>query len=805
MRYFTIFFFLLISLSLSAQHDHPHHHRVKVLLEGRNIQELAALGLEVDHGHYAPFKHLINDFSDSELRLLSEAGFNYEVMIADVAKYYADPTRALNNGTSRGGDPCEEGGVTTSEYPYSTPSHFRLGSMGGFFTYEEALLHLDSMRILYPDLISSRQAIGNISTHEGRPIFWLRLSDNPDTDEAHEDEILYTSIHHAREPNSLSQTIFYMWYLLENYETDPEIQYLVNNTALYFIPCINPDGYVFNQQTNPDGGGMWRKNRRDNGNGTIGVDLNRNYGYNWGFDNEGSSPNSGSDVYRGTSGFSEPETQAVKLLCDEHEFLVTLNYHTHGNLLIYPWGYSDQPTTDHDYFSTFSKVMTLQNNYLAGTGTETVGYTVNGDSDDWMYGETESKPSIFSMTPEVGSEGFWPAPNEIIPNCKATVWMNMMAANIPHNSALVLDDINQHEIDADDPFFNFEVQRFGLTDGDVTVSIVPLQPSLISVAEAAKTYQLGDNELKADSFALSVLSTIDAGTELGFVAELDNGHFVRKDTFYRAFGGFINTAVFSDNGNNTNNWTSDSWGATTESFVSAPSSLTDSPNAPYENNTTNELLLQEPITVGDALQYKLRFWAKWNIEADYDYNQLFFRVNGGNWIAACGRYTVAGAPMQDQDQPLWEGQQLEWVEEEIDLTGHVSEGDQIELRFQLTADGWVNPDGFYIDDLELVEQNMGVVNTTHSLNTNDFKLQIAPNPTHTQAHLKFRLSNEYQGKGQWQLFKSDGSVVKTGELFLRDGFDQINVDLHELPSGIYWVNASGDQWQIAAQKLIVIK
>jgi len=59
--------------------------------------------------------------------------------------------------------------------------------------------------------------------------------------------------------------------------------------------------------------------------------------------------------------------------------------------------------------------MTQENDFFAGTGTETVGYTVNGNSDDWMYGETDTKPAIFSMTPEVGGQGdgFWPAIDRI--------------------------------------------------------------------------------------------------------------------------------------------------------------------------------------------------------------------------------------------------------------------------------------------------------------------------------------------------------------------------------------------------------
>jgi murein tripeptide amidase MpaA len=94
--------------------------------------------------------------------------------------------------------------------------------------------------------------------------------------------MFFNAVHHAREPMSMSQLIFFMWHILENYNTDKDIKTLVNSTELYVVPCVNPDGYVYNQGTNPSGGGMWRKNRRNNGNGTFGVDPNRNYAYKWG-------------------------------------------------------------------------------------------------------------------------------------------------------------------------------------------------------------------------------------------------------------------------------------------------------------------------------------------------------------------------------------------------------------------------------------------------------------------------------------------------------------------------------------------
>ena len=115
---------------------------------------------------------------------------------------------------------------------------------------------LDDMAIQYPTLITPRTGISTFMTHENRPIYHVKISDNPMTDDATEPNVLYTAIHHAREPLSMTQTIFYMWYLLENYASDDEVKFLVDNTEMYFVPCINPDGYIENESNDPGGFGM---------------------------------------------------------------------------------------------------------------------------------------------------------------------------------------------------------------------------------------------------------------------------------------------------------------------------------------------------------------------------------------------------------------------------------------------------------------------------------------------------------------------------------------------------------------------
>ena len=96
-----------------------------------------------------------------------------------------------------------------------------------------------------------------------------------------------------------------MWSLLEGYNSDEELTYLVNNREMYFVPVVNPDGYVYNQTTNPLGGGLWRKNRSVNSGNCMGVDLNRNFSFEWG-NPFGSSFDPCDNTYRGTEAFSEP-------------------------------------------------------------------------------------------------------------------------------------------------------------------------------------------------------------------------------------------------------------------------------------------------------------------------------------------------------------------------------------------------------------------------------------------------------------------------------------------------------------------
>lgn len=298
-----LFAFLFLSFYI-ANSQTEKYHKVEITGDEGLIPQLLRLGITIDHSEKKGDK-VITEISDSEIAVLKQNNIKHTVLINDMASFYENRIKEeYQNKVSMAGL-CNDPTV-------QKPSRFHLGTMGGYFTLTEMQNILDSMTLLYPNLITAKAALSP-QTIQGRNIWWLKISDNPNIDE-NEPELFYNALHHAREAAGLSQIIFYMWYMLENYATNPDIKFLVDNTEMYFVPCVNPDGYEYNRTTNPGGGGMWRKNRRNNGS-TFGVDLNRNYGYNWGYDNMGSSPTSSSDTYRGTAAFSEPETQAIRNFC----------------------------------------------------------------------------------------------------------------------------------------------------------------------------------------------------------------------------------------------------------------------------------------------------------------------------------------------------------------------------------------------------------------------------------------------------------------------------------------------------------
>jgi len=187
-------------------------------------------------------------------------------------------------------------------------------------SYQQTCDFLEDCVRKYPDLIKIK-SIGK--TWENRDIMLATISLN--VEQSHlKPAMLYTGSIHAREWIGNELGVAFIEYLLENYSSNPSVLKTLTKNTLYIVPCLNPDGFEYSRSHFS----FWRKNRRDNGDGTFGVDLNRNFsiGYQ-------KSNNTSSNVHSGPHPFSEPETLAMKKFVDAHENItIALDYHSQGNV-----------------------------------------------------------------------------------------------------------------------------------------------------------------------------------------------------------------------------------------------------------------------------------------------------------------------------------------------------------------------------------------------------------------------------------------------------------------------------------------
>jgi murein tripeptide amidase MpaA len=259
-----------------------------------------------------------------------------------------------------------------------------------------------------------------------RDIWAIKISDNVTIEEDDEPDILFMGGIHAREWISVEVPFYLAKYLLDLYGTDQKVKELVDSREIWIVPLVNPDGLEYSRTYDRN----WRKNRRDNGDGTFGVDPNRNFGYNWGL--AGSSGNPEKETYRGVAPFSEPETQAIRDFVAIHEFHASISYHSYSQLVLYPWGYTRDAAPHKEQLSKMAEDMANSirevhgMNYTSRQASDL--YRASGDSDDWLYGAYNIAAFTVELRPktlyDLGGKPFELPADQIIPTCEE----NMPAA-----------------------------------------------------------------------------------------------------------------------------------------------------------------------------------------------------------------------------------------------------------------------------------------------------------------------------------------------------------------------------------------
>ncbi|MEU6244789.1 M14 family zinc carboxypeptidase [Streptomyces sp. NPDC047024] len=253
----------------------------------------------------------------------------------------------------------------------------------------------------HPDL-AKVESIGR--TVQGKDILALKLTkDAKRAKDGARPAVLYVSNQHAREWITPEMTRRLMHHYLDNYRSDKRIRKIVDTTELWFVLSANPDGYDYTFQG--DDTRLWRKNLRDlNGDGVIGagdgVDLNRNFAYKWGYDDEGSSPSPASETYRGPAPASEPETRALDAFEKRIGFKYAINYHSAAELLLYGIGWQvATPSPDDVLYKALAG--TPDHSAIPGYRPQISSelYTTNGEAD----GHAANVNGLAMFTPEMST------------------------------------------------------------------------------------------------------------------------------------------------------------------------------------------------------------------------------------------------------------------------------------------------------------------------------------------------------------------------------------------------------------------
>ncbi|WP_452223453.1 M14 family zinc carboxypeptidase [Lacinutrix chionoecetis] len=800
--YLTVLLFLIVQISFSQERQAPIAKQISITNPSKaQLLKIKDAGIDLSCGAMYRDNNLILELGGQELDALSKNNINYNILIDDLTAYYSEKTQTelpiakLELERMKAQSANSNKNLSTNselidnfiqyegceEVDWAVPMNFSLGSMAGCLTYNEMLAQLDLMRSLYPNLISVKSdasptnqktngnsyTAGGYNSWPGQTIYYVRISDNPDVDEPNEPESLYSGMTHSREVSSMMNLMYYMWYILENYSTDPGIKNLVDNHEMYFIPVANPDGLLWNEQIAPGGGGLQRKNLGpyNTGNNNVrGADLNRNYDYFWGPNPiyGGSSGTQSSNVYRGPSAFSEPETQIVRDFSATKQFKTAMNHHATSNLIPHAYnGYPGAPPSGREAeFAKFCHDMTRYNRYIYGEAPDILTIA-NGDMSDWMLGgvadvngSTGSGQGILALAPENGAPdgsegGFWPSPLQITDIAKRAMRMNF--ANVYHSGKFAqLHDLNTTDITSTIGDLEFGIEYLGQTLGDINLNVNPISTNIIGITPPVT--QTGWSKLEQRTVLVEYILApgIQPNDKIEFQVTLsnDDGYIMYQANIIKFYNP---TVLFSDNPDvtGTGNWTTSggTWGTTTDSY-SGTAAITDSPFGAYSNNTNKSIELSNAIDLSGANSGAVvQYYAKWDLERNFDYVQIQGSTDGSNWFNLCGTYTKPGSDIltnrydsssssntgtgksvadqnnQPTNEALYDGNSMgKWVMEEIfiDQTSNafLFEQPNVKFRFVLDsdnsnrADGYPTTfDGFLFDDFKVISVIIPCENT----------------------------------------------------------------------------------------------
>ncbi|MEN8208683.1 MAG: M14 family zinc carboxypeptidase [Candidatus Fermentibacteria bacterium] len=362
---------------------------------------------------------------------------------------------------------------------------------GEYLDPEETWTFWTGLAAAHPDLVQSPVTQGQ--SFHGRDIYSICITSSAGPPD--KPAIFFNSLIHAREPATNSVLADFGLWLATEYNNDTMATLILDNSEIYIIPIVNPDGY----EDNMTGGNMQRKNMNfTTPVPSSGIDLNRNFGYMWGYDDFGSSPYPYDATYRGESAFSEPETEVIRTFTNTIDPIGSMHYHSYGGMLIYPWAHVNQATPHQSTFQSWASAMTAQNGYTFGRIGEL--FSANGDACDWSYENSEHQTCL-TYGVEVDDAGFWGSQND--------------------SAAIV-------EFSAECRFMNIMLCMNLINLTGIGISTEAVSPGILSVRGIFPNPVLGSLNLSADipsgSLEVTILDLTGRRIDQFEVDNLESGH-----------------------------------------------------------------------------------------------------------------------------------------------------------------------------------------------------------------------------------------------------------------------------------------
>ncbi len=568
---------------------------------------------------------------------------------------------------------------------------------GEYHSYTELTADMAAWASAYPSIT---QLISIGTSFQGRELWAIKISDNPGVQEA-EPEIQWIGAHHGNEIMSVEVCYYMAEYLLENYGTDPQVTWLVNEREIWIIPMLNPDGHTAGSRYNAQG-----------------TDLNRNY-----LCPCGCNP--------GTA-FSAPESRALRDWNVRMNPVTSLTFHTGAVYVNYLWDYTYSPTPDEPMIITISDVYGALSGLPVTNGAD--WYIVHGSCQDWCYetrGEIDTTIELcVSHNPPASSiDGI------VADNIPAMLYQARMSGRGIRGLATDADTGEPLRATISIP----EIGKDVYTDSDVgdyhrmvesgTYTVVcnvagfPTQTEY-NVSASLDTFVVVDFQFEAargtingyvsDGESSPIAATVEVTNLSGYSDTTDPvtgyyeilnvpvgthnlrasqpGYSSEERTGISVADGTITSEdfileqayFFDDIESGTSQWTG-TWGTTSIYAHSPSTSMTDSPGGDYPNNATTTMTLNSGLDLSESTTASLVFWHRYDTESGYDLCLVEVSVNGG------GSWTQVAS---------YSGLQNYWTEVTVGLDPYVGT-DDFKVRFILSSDGWVQRDGWYVDDVHV--------------------------------------------------------------------------------------------------------